>query len=103
MMRTTFSKRVTILFGKFSTVIFNKYLLAFTLFVVWLSFFDKNAILTQWKLSQTIDELERERTFISEEIERTKLVRENLSENQEKYAREKFYMKKPGEQVFIIE
>ncbi len=84
-------------------VIFNKYLLALTLFLGWLVFFDKHALLTQWQLSQTLQELRTEKEFILDEIEKTKLIRENLEQNQEKYAREKFYMKKPGEQVFIID
>ncbi len=102
-MKTTLGKGGSLLFRKFSSIVFNKYLLALTIFIVWLSFFDKNAILTQWRLSQTIHQLEHERAFISKDIEKTKMVREDLTKNQEKYAREKFYMKKPGEQVFIIE
>ncbi len=102
-MKTTLREGASLLFRKFSNIILNKYLLAFTVFAVWLAFFDKNALVTQWSLSQTIHKLESEREFIVEGIEETKVIREDHIKNQEKYAREKFFMKKPGEQVFIIE
>ena len=102
-MRTRMFEKGFTFFRKFSSIVFNKYLLALTIFLIWLTFFDKNALVTQWSLSQTIDQLEGEKQFILDEIERTKVIREDITTNQEKYAREKFYMKKPGEQVFIIE
>ncbi len=102
-MKGSIAHGTTSLLQKFSGVFFNKYLLALTLFIGWLTFFDKNALVTQWSLSQTIHDLESEKAFISQEIEKTKLLRQDLMENQEKYAREKFFMKKPNEQVFIIE
>ena len=102
-MKTTVREGVSLLLRRVSNVFFNKYLLALSIFVVWVTFFDKNAMVTQWSLSQTVDQLESEKEFITENIEKTELIRKDLTRNQEKYAREKFYMKKPGEQVFIIE
>jgi len=84
-------------------LLLNKYILAVSIFVVWLLFFDKNSIITQWSLKQTIHQLEDEKAYLHEEIVLTKEMKEDLSQNREKYAREKFFMKKPGERVFIIE
>jgi len=88
---------------KGAQLLLNKYILAMSIFVVWLLFFDKNSIVTQWSLRQTIHQLEDEKAYLYEEMELTKEMKEDLSQNREKYAREKFFMKKPGERVFIIE
>ena len=88
---------------KIAQLLLNKYILAMTIFVVWLLFFDKNSIITQWSLRQAIHQLEDEKAYLHKEIELTKEMKKDLSQNREKYAREKFFMKKPGERVFIIE
>ena len=92
-----------VILKKVVSLLLNKYILAFTLFAVWISFFDKNALVTQLKLVKTIHDLEEEQAYLISEIEVTEQMKKDISENQEKYAREKFYMKKPGEQIFIIE
>ena len=84
-------------------LIFNKYFVAFSFFAVWLLFFDKNAMVTQWQLSQTIDQLEDQKDFLIKDLESTKLLQADITKNKEKYAREKYFMKKPGERVFIID
>ncbi len=86
-----------------SRLIFNKYFVAFSFFTIWLLFFDKNAMVTQWQLSQTIDQLEDQRAFLIKDLESTKLLQADIAKNKEKYAREKYFMKKPGERVFIID
>lgn len=90
------AKRITVL-------LLNKYILAFTIFTIWVAFFDKNALATQWNLSKNINKLEAEKEFLLEEIDATRKLKEDITRNKEKYAREKYYMSKPGEQVFIIE
>jgi cell division protein FtsB len=92
-----------VILKKIVSLLLNKYILAFTLFAFWISFFDKNALVTQLKLVKTIHELEDEKVYLISEIEVTKQMKKDITDNQEKFAREKFYMKKPGEQVFIIE
>jgi len=89
--------------GKVSKILLNKYLFAATIFLVWIAFFDRNAFVTQWSLSRTIHKLEDEKEFLIRETEATMLLQKDITANKEKYAREKFFMKQPGEQVFIIE
>ncbi len=89
-------KRITVL-------LLNKYILAFTIFAIWVAFFDKNALATQWNLSKNINKLEAEKEFLLKEIDATRKLKEDITRNKEKYAREKYYMSKPDEQVFIIE
>ncbi len=102
-MRMKFTGNYFSYMRKIGHLLLNKYVLALSIFLVWLMFFDKNSMITQWKLQQTVNQLEDEKSFLGEEITRTEELREDLTKNQEKYAREKFFMKKPGEQVFIIE
>ncbi len=81
----------------------NKYVLSVCLLLIWVAFFDKHRVFTQYKLSQTIHRLEDERAFYIDKIEEAKLDRVDIEKNKEKYARERFYMHKADEEVFIIE
>lgn len=80
----------------------NRYFLVLVLFFAWMIFFDKHDILTQWSLQKTVDQLEEEKGFYKAEIEVAEEQRLQLELNKEKIAREKYYMKRPGEDVFII-
>lgn len=81
----------------------NKYSVAAFLFFTWLVFFDRHNLVTQWKLRKTVSELEESR----KEYERLLAIaleeKGNLEKNKEKYAREKYYMHKADEDVYIID
>ncbi|MFM8450232.1 MAG: FtsB family cell division protein [Haliscomenobacter sp.] len=81
----------------------NRYMLVLLLFVFWMLFMDKHDVLTQWRLQRTLNKLEREKEYYFQRIERAERDRLNLEANGEKFARERYFMKKPGEDVFIIE
>lgn len=80
----------------------NKYVLALTLFFAWMIFIDKHDVLTQFQLQRNVEKLEEEKEFYSEKIQEAEQERLDLEVNKEKIAREKYYMKKRGEDVFII-
>ena len=80
----------------------NKYILVLTLFFAWMIFIDKHDVLTQFKLQRTVKKLEQEKVLYSEQIKAAERERLDLEVNKEKIAREKYFMKKPGEDVFII-
>ena len=80
----------------------NRYFLILVLFFAWMIFFDKHDVLTQWNLQKTVDQLEEEKDFYNQQIEVAEQQRLQLELNKEKIAREKYYMKRPGEDVFII-
>ncbi|GAB5553982.1 MAG: septum formation initiator family protein [Saprospiraceae bacterium] len=80
----------------------NRYFLVLVLFFAWMIFFDKHDILTQWSLQKTVDQLEEEKDFYNQQIDVAEEQRLQLELNKEKIAREKYYMKRPGEDVFII-
>lgn len=102
-MKTHFRFKMSPRMGRISKLLLNKYLFATSIFVVWILLFDKNALVTQWSLGRTIDRLEDEKEFLIRETEATRLLKQDIMANKEKYAREKYFMKRPGEQVFIIE
>lgn len=81
----------------------NKFILVSAFFLIWISFFDKNRLITQYQLSQTIERLEDDRRFYEEKIAEAKIDRVDIEVNKEKYARERYYMHLPDEEVFIIE
>ncbi|WP_026461682.1 FtsB family cell division protein [Adhaeribacter aquaticus] len=81
------------------------YFLFTVLFLVWMIFFDSNDFITQYEMSKKLSEKEEEKEFYLQKISEVKKDREELLSNQElleKYAREKYLMKKPAEDLFII-
>lgn len=80
----------------------NRYVLIILLFFAWMVFFDKHDIITQWRLQKTVDKLEEEKEFYSNEIDQAEEERLELEIDKEKIAREKYYMKRPNEDVYII-
>lgn len=80
----------------------SKYFLTVLLFAVWMLFFDKHDLFTQWKLSKTVNDLQQEKNDFLGKIEETKMQKEFLENNLEKVARERFFLKKSNEEVFII-
>lgn len=80
----------------------NKYFVVLALFFAWMIFLDKHDVLTQWRLQRTVNKLEHDREFYTKKIEEAEQERLELDINDEKFAREQYYMKKPNEDVFII-
>jgi len=81
----------------------NKFFITGILFFVWMIFFDKNKWINQWQLSQSIYRLEREKKNLAGLIIEAKKDKQDLEQNKEKYAREKYYMHKENEDIFIFE
>jgi cell division protein FtsB len=83
----------------------NIFVIIFVVFAVWMLFFDSNSWFIHHELNTEIDELEAEKEYYREEIRKDKKEIKELSseEGVEKLAREKYYMKKADEDIFIIE
>ena len=81
------------------------YVIVLTGFVIWMVFFDTNSFLIHRELNKEIEKLEKKREFLKVEIEKDKKVIERLSdpEELEKFAREKYYLKKKNEEIYLIE
>ena len=96
-------KSLNIIKDKFPKNLFNKYLLAFVIFLIWMIFFDSNRVISQWSLQKSVNELEKEKIGFEEAIVQIKEDKIDIDQNKEKFAREKYYMHKENEDVFIIE
>ena len=93
------------MFKKIFSVITNKYLLTIIGLVVWLTFFDRNDIFTQYDLRKQVLKLEKERNYYLQEIIANNQAIEELHTNQkslEKFARETYLMKRDNEDIFVI-
>lgn len=83
----------------------NFYFLGGVIFLVWMLFFDANDFYSQYQLKRKLTDLEHQRNHYLQEIEKVKKDREALLNDKsqlERFAREKYYMKKEGEEVFIV-
>jgi cell division protein FtsB len=86
-------------------IVFNKYVLVITGFTVWMIFFDANSLKRQKTLNNRIDEIKGMKAFYQEEIKKNELAIHELETNPEaveKFAREKYLMKRDSEDVYII-
>ena len=83
----------------------NKYLILFLLFILWVVFIDDYNLIIQSKIKSTVDDLKIQKEFYISEIksDSTELYKlQNDPAEQERFAREKFLMKKENEDIFII-
>jgi cell division protein FtsB len=83
----------------------NKFFILTIAFIVWMLFFDKNDIISQYEYHQQVNNLKQERDFYQTETGKvSKDLDELTSDPQklEKFAREKYLMKKDNEDVFVI-
>ncbi|WP_299109106.1 septum formation initiator family protein [uncultured Tenacibaculum sp.] len=83
----------------------NIYVVILTVFVVWMLFFDENSYLTHREFNKEIKELETWIEFHQKRIAKDKETIKKLQDSLEleRYAREKYLMKKDNEDIYIIE
>ncbi len=83
----------------------NHYLLTVVGFIVWMTFFDRNDFISQYSYKQEYNKLIVDKEYYLLQIEENKKsIHELMSDpaNLEKFAREKYHMKKDDEDVFLI-
>jgi cell division protein FtsB len=89
----------------FKKYINNKYFYTGLAFVVWMVFFDSDNLMEQMKLNHKINHLEQKKEFYQKEISKNQNAIKALTYDTaqlEKFAREKYFMKKDNEDVFVI-
>lgn len=87
------------------TILLNKYSFVLLLFFGYLTFFDHYSLIKRQKTKSEIKKLELEYEDYVVEIERNKEMIDRLKNDSlflEKFAREKYFMKKDNEDVFIF-
>ena len=83
----------------------NKYFLSLAAFVVWILFFDPRDVFTQMGHRRELKELQTSKAWYQKEIAKESTEAEHLKTNPaivEKYAREKYLMKRDNEDIFIV-
>jgi type III secretory pathway component EscR len=83
----------------------NTYALILALFIVWMFFFDANNWFFHNELNEDIEALEESKDFHKGEIKKDKAFLKKMTDSteMEKFAREKYYLKKENEDIYIIE
>jgi len=92
--------------NKFIRIISNPFLLIFIVFLIWILFIDENSYLFHHKtLNPEIEKLENDKNYYQTEIKADKKKIDQLEdpESLDKFAREKYKMKKENEDIYIIE
>ena len=80
-------------------------MLAGTAFAIWMLFFDRNNVPLQMQRIQELNKLENSEQLLSRKIVETRQELDLLKNNPamlEKYAREKYLMKKENEDLYIV-
>lgn len=89
----------------FIKLIKNKYFLTTIGIIVWLLFFDKNDVFSQTELMSKLNKLKSDKAYYLAEIKNNRDAIEELKTNKkslERFAREKYLMKKDNEDVYVI-
>lgn len=93
------------LISKVPPYIKNRYAVTIALFFVWMIFFDRNDFISAVRMNIELSRLHDQQEYYKQELEATKQLQKaifNHNENLEKFAREKFYMKKDDELLYVI-
>ena len=84
----------------------NFYFLTAFFFVLWMIALDSNNLFMRYQLSSKLRSFENEKVYYEEKIKEVEKDRDELfgdNESLEKFAREKYLMKKETEDIFIVE
>lgn len=90
---------------KLINLVKNKFLLASVAFIVWMLFFDRNDLPSQYEYRSQVNKLESDKAFYIKEINQAEKDLQELTTNTErleKFARERYFMKRDNEDVFVI-
>jgi len=83
----------------------NFYFISIALFLVWMLFLDSNNLISRFQLSSKLGSLENEKDYYEEKIKEVEKDHDELfgdRESLEKFAREKYLMKKESEDIYIV-
>ena len=86
-------------------IITNIFVIILIPFIIWMFFFDENSYLIHRKFNSEIEDLESTITFYEEKISKDKETIKKLQDSLEleRFAREKYLMKRKNEDIYIIE
>lgn len=93
------------LLDKIPRIFKNKIFLILTVYLVYLLFFNQYNLISQFKLYMELKSLNEEQQYFRKLIEDAKDENKKIFKNQntlEQFAREKYWMKKDSEEVYIL-
>ncbi len=93
------------MFDRIPKIFKNFFFIVGALFLLFMLFISDSNLFTQVKLTNKLNKLEQEKSFYTEKIEEVKKDREELLSDEallEKFAREKYLMKKETEDIYVI-
>ena len=88
------------------SILLNKYILAISAFLVWMIFFDQKDFFYNSDRANELKKLQEKKAYYTAEIAKAKQELTDLQGNPtaiEKFGRERYMLKKDGEDVFIVE
>ncbi len=83
----------------------NFFFITGTLFLFWMLFFDSNDLFLQYQRTTKLRQQQAKKEFYLAKIDEVKADRKELLSDEElleKYAREKYLMRKPSEDLYIV-
>jgi len=93
-------------FSNIPPVLLNKFLLAAIAFIVWMLFFDRNDFFVQSERRKELNDLQVSKIYFTKQIEEERKFSDGLKNNPaaiEKFAREKYLMKRDDEDLYLIQ
>jgi cell division protein FtsB len=91
---------------KIIKILTSKYAIAGAFFLVWMLFIDQRDFFQQQERKAELEKLEMKKRYYQTEIDKARKTLTDLQTNPaalEKFARERYLMKKDGEEIFTIE
>ncbi len=83
----------------------NKYSIAFLVFFIWMLFFDRNRVINQVRILNTMGDMRAEKEYYQEQIVKDSTALDILESDKkelERFAREKYLMKRDNEDVYLV-
>lgn len=93
------------MFKKIPGIFKNFYFLSLVIFFGWMLLLDSNNLVARYRLSAKLNSLEAQKEYYEQKIGEVRKDRSELfgdRESLEKFAREKYLMKKEAEDIYII-
>jgi cell division protein DivIC len=93
------------MFKKLPPAFRNFYVVCGALFFFWMLFLDSNDLITRLRMGSKLGDLQDEKEYYNQKIVEVEKDRNELMTNKElleKFAREKYLMRKESEDVFVI-
>lgn len=86
-------------------ILSNRFVIVLAFFIIWMIFLDNTSYFDHRVLNKELEELEVNKKYYQDEIKRDEedIKRLKNPDQIEKYAREKYYMKRDSEDIYIIQ